>query len=102
MSERRLFYKKYIREVDVEKIDSYLLSLLSEKYGEVLDTREGLILKECHIAYLEGLHDGLDWSSYNNEDIEHTKQEIQYLISYIKEHKEVRIWSDFIDEDEDE
>ena len=99
MSERRLFYKKYIRELYVEKIDSYLISLFYEKYSETLDSREGLILNEGHIAYLEGLHDGLDWSSYNNEDIEHTKQEIQELISYIKKHKEVQIWSDVSDEE---
>ena len=102
MSEkRRLFYKKYVREVDVEKIDSYLLSIFYEKYSESLDSREGLILKEGQIAYLQGLHDALDWShSYNDEDIEHTKQEIKDLISYIKKHNEVQIWSDIIDENE--
>lgn len=102
MSERILFYKKYVREVDVEKINSYLFSLLYNKYEESLDSREGLILKECHIAYLQGLHDGLDWSSYNNDDIEHTKQEIQHLISYINKHKEVQVWSGSIDEDDED
>lgn len=102
MRERGLFYKKYIREVDVEKVDSYLFSLFYQKYGEALDSRDGLILKECHIAYLEGLHDGLDWSATKSDDIEHTKQEIEHLISYIKKHKEVQIWVDFIYEYEDD
>lgn len=100
MSIRRLFYKKYVQKVDVEKIDSYLHSLFYEKYSESLDSREGLILKEGEIGYLQGLHDALDWSnSYGNEDIEHTKQEIQHLISYIKKHKEVQLWSDFVSEE---
>lgn len=96
-----IFYKKYFKEIDVKKIDSLLFCFLADKYGESLASRRGLILKEKHIAYFEGLHDGIDWSRFSDKDITYTKQEIKNLIDYIKKHKEVRIWSGISDEQMD-
>jgi hypothetical protein len=99
---RKLYYKKYIKEIYAEKINSKFIGIFYDRYSETLDCREGLILNESHIAYLKGLYDGLEWYSYRDDDIEYAQKEINQLISYIQQHKEVQIWSGFEEQDEED
>lgn len=96
---RKILYKKYIKEKDSLKIESRLVTILYGKYYESLDSQNGLILNENHIAYLQGISDAADIAldCYGNY-FKKVKEEVDNLISYIHNNKEVKVWSCFENE----
>ena len=90
-------YKKYIKEVDVFKLKSLLVKILYANYQKSLDEKN-LVLTEGHIPYLKGISDTAEIAIdvWKDNCFKNLKKEVDDLILYIRENKEVRMWNEYV------